>query len=268
MVQYASIEVAGPVSFRLSLIAGSSTAECRLAQVMVGMEPKPGPCPVRNVSPGGNGGPVPAAPSTQLLALGGERVADGTTATPAGATAPVTRIVGGRPMPTAGKQALLVRLVNSKGRAYCTGSFYAPHHVVTAAHCPVNLSDIAQVFPPSGNHGAPAVLNMTVATVITHPLYENERTYILYDVSILTLRPPEGTSAAAVAAIPWPRLVLNSGAAVPADGDAVRVAGFGRVVDGGPASDGALFVDQPALTPGEAAEYQRDVEQPRKYPNG
>lgn len=98
-------------------------------------------------------------------------MADGTTAALAGATAPVTRIVGGGPMPTAGEQALLARMANSKGRDYCTGSFYAAHHVVTAAYGPVNLSDIAQVFPPSGNHGAPAVLYMTVATVISHPLF-------------------------------------------------------------------------------------------------
>lgn len=122
--------------------------------------------------PGGNDGSVRAAPTTQLLALGVERVADGTTAAPASATAPVTRIVGGRPMPTAGEQALLARMANLKGRDYCTGSFNATHHVVTAAHGPVNLSDIAQVFPPSGNHGALAFLYMTVATVISHPLYK------------------------------------------------------------------------------------------------
>lgn len=49
-VRYASVEVAGPVSFRLSR---SSTAECRRALVRVGMGPKPGPCPVRNCGPRG-----------------------------------------------------------------------------------------------------------------------------------------------------------------------------------------------------------------------
>lgn len=55
---------------------------------------------------------------------------------------------------------------------------------------------------------------------------------------------------------------------MPGDGDAVRVAGFGRIVDGGPLSDRALFVDQLPLTPREAAKYQREVLEPRLNPEG
>ncbi|KAK1868573.1 hypothetical protein I4F81_011058 [Pyropia yezoensis] len=193
-VQYHSIEQAGPVSFRLSLIAGSSIAECHDATVAVGMEPKPASCPVRNVSPGGKGRVVRAPPTTAARLL---------------------------------------------------------------------------VFPPNGGgSGVPAVLNMTVTTAANHPVYEIAPTYVLNDVAVLTLRPPEGTSSEAIGAIPWPRLVLNADAAVPAEGDAVRAAGFGLVVDAGFPSDGALFVDQPALTPREAAAYKRDVQDPRNYPNG
>lgn len=269
---YRSIEVAGPVSLRLSLIAGSSVAECRDARVEVGMEPKPVACPVRNVSPGGKGRTVRSAPSTapsaRLLARSVKDVDDATPAPHASAAAaPVARIVGGRPMQTAAEQALLARLFDLTGSPMCTGSFFAPHHVVTAAHCSISVGAIVQVFPPRGDSDAPAVINMTVITAANHPLYDSTPA-ALYDVAVLTLRPPEGTSPAEVAAAPWPRLVLNGDAAMPADGDAVRAAGFGLVVDGGFASDKALFVDTLALTPDQAAAYQRDVEQPRRYPEG
>eukprot|EP00170_Pyropia_yezoensis_P005749 contig_23379_g5767 len=164
------------------------------------------------------------------------------------AAAPVARIVGGRPMPTASEKALLAQLISPRGFSYCTGSFYAPHHVITAAHCGAALGDRVQVFPPGGTRNGPTGINMTVITAANHPLYDSTPAE-LYDVAVLTVQPPEGTPAEAIGAIPWPRLVLNADAAVPAKGDAVRVAGFGLVVDGGFPSDGALFVDQPALTP-------------------
>lgn len=269
-VQYHSIEQAGPVSFRLSLIAGSSIAECHDATVAVGMEPKPASCPVRNVSPGGKGRVVRAPPTTaaRLLVGGDINNNNATLVTPAGAGAPVARIVGGRPAQMPAEKALLARLLQD-GRISCTGAFYPPYHVVTAAHCSVALGATVQVFPPNGGgSGVPAVLNMTVTTAANHPVYEIAPTYVLNDVAVLTLRPPEGTSSEAIGAIPWPRLVLNADAAVPAEGDAVRAAGFGLVVDAGFPSDGALFVDQPALTPREAAAYKRDVQDPRNYPNG
>ncbi|KAK1862165.1 hypothetical protein I4F81_004740 [Pyropia yezoensis] len=127
-------------------------------------------------------------------------------------------------------------------RVSCTGAIYPPYHVVLAAHCIVALGATVQVFPPQRRRQRRADGHQHVITAANHPLYEIAPTYVLNDVAVLTLRPPE-------------------------EGDAVRAAGIGLVVDGGFPSDGALFVDQPALTPREAAGHKRDVQDPRNYPD-
>lgn len=269
-VVYRSISEAAAVSFRLSLVAESLAAECKNALVRAGMEPKPDACPVRNVSPGGKGGngesTPPTGPATRVLARGGGGVLDThVLGAHAPAAAPVARVVGGRPVRTPAEQSLLARVLGPTGT--CTGSFLPPHHVVTAAHCDVSLGTTVQVFPPARGRGAPGVINMTVATAANHPRYVS-RPRPLHDVAVLTLRPPTDRAADVIAAAPWPQLRLNGDADVPAAGDAVRTAGFGLVVDAGPFSDGPLFVDQPALTPAQAAAYQRDVEEPVDYPDG
>ncbi|GAB0496577.1 hypothetical protein MMPV_007890 [Pyropia vietnamensis] len=264
-VLYHSIEETGPVSFRVSLIAGSSVDECKTAYVAVGLEPKPVACPVRNVSPGGKGGAgesaPPTSPATRLLAQGGGGADERIRINP---IAPVAHIVGGRHLRTPDEQSLLARILNEQGSSLCTGSFFAPHHVVTAAHCPLTLQGTVQIFPPRKDSSAPAVINMTIATAALHPLYKATPS-LLYDVAVVTLLPPAG-QAKAVADAPWPRLRLNGDAAVPAAGDAVRTSGYGLVVDAGPASNAAQFVDQPVLTPKEAFAYQRDVQEPRLNP--
>lgn len=265
-VIYRSIDSTGPVSFRLSLLKQSSVEECKSAFVKVGMEPKPVACRVRNVSPGGKGGAgestPPTGPATRLLARGGGEEVEHMPFTP---VAPVARVVGGRPLRTPDEQSLLAHIFRS-GPAVCTGSFLPPHHVITAAHCNVGLGYIVQVFPPRRNRRAPADINMTVATAANHPLYIGDPVS-LYDAAVVTVR-PTADQAKVIAAANWPRLRLNGDAAVPAAGDAVRAAGYGKVVYEGPASDGALFVDQPVLTPEEAAAYQRDVQEPRRFPEG
>lgn len=60
-----------------------------------------------------------------------------------------------------------------------------------------------------------------------------------------------------LAAAPWPRLSRNGDPAVPAAGTAVRTAGVGVTVDGGPPPAGPRFVDQPTLTPDECVSWGR-----------
>jgi secreted trypsin-like serine protease len=153
---------------------------------------------------------------------------------PAGASPPDPRIVGGTPT-TIDTHPWLVAVSANGQVPYCGGALVAPNKVLTAAHCTIGQSP-ATLTVIAGRTDLTATSAGTVAKVAgiwDHPRYESP-VRDANDLSVLTLDQN----------LPYPPIRL---ARMRADlpkyrrDSVAEVAGWGQLYDGGPASPTQLL---------------------------
>jgi secreted trypsin-like serine protease len=120
----------------------------------------------------------------------------------------ISKIVGGESAASETWNWAVSLRRSSTGSHFCGGSVISPWHILTAAHCTINLVSPSSVRVVVGSiYLSNGVQQRTVAKIYNHPLYSSS-TYV-NDISILKLSSALDLSQAGINLICLPNVSSN-----------------------------------------------------------